>query len=287
MASVPPPDELPSILRHLKRPVKKRDELAKDERTRAFLDAGVRLINAEFQPSTATDESAGVEHETDRKFLAWLSQRMVAKETAREPGHFGVTDGAFRYRWESTGDYLADLISYMLWSGHWSIHVATADSSKEALTVGDIVSGVHEVAYVDQLAVLDMPSFRFQLVATATADRDPVVREALRVMYDTVTRSWRDLYASVITSLGVRLRPDITLDDLTNMLSAAAEGLGIRLAADPEAPVLDHDNQRALLGTMAIALGMAAIDSGDGMTLEEAFADVVSKSRVGSEQPGT
>jgi hypothetical protein len=64
----------------------------------------------------------------------------------------------------------------------------------------------------------------------------------------------------------------VTLADLTDILTALAEGIGMRMLADPDAQLVDHERQQSLLGKAALAIAAACIDTGDGKSLEELLA---------------
>jgi hypothetical protein len=64
------------------------------------------------------------------------------------------------------------------------------------------------------------------------------------------------------------LRPGITLDEFTVMLTGMAEGLGLRHIGELGGRVIDHHHRRALLGKAVNLLIAAAIDPGDGRPIE-------------------
>jgi hypothetical protein len=74
---------------------------------------------------------------------------------------------------------------------------------------------------------------------------------------------------------GLQLRTGLTLDDLTNALSAATDGTILRASGDPAVSVLDHDRRWSLMGLIALAIlnsFLERIDSVDGLTLEQTVA---------------
>src|SRR5439155_18116471 len=81
--------------------------------------------------------------------LSTLTRENVIAEVANGPAelpHHG-TVGSFRDRWAYFPDYLADLARYTLRVQRWSPTHRLVDQAEPALTDGDFISAVHEVAY--------------------------------------------------------------------------------------------------------------------------------------------
>jgi hypothetical protein len=248
--------------------------LANDPATKEYLEAGIRLITAQFQGEPhGNGDGGGADQSERRPFFDWLSQSMIVKEVSR--GRLGLKGnvGTLRDRWPYHPHYIEDLLSYALWSRHYAMRVATAEESRDLLaTAPDLVEAIHLVAYRDLCVLLGSPAFRVSLIAAATADRDVVVRRAITESYRLVGESWSALYQATLAARGLRLRSGVTLTDLTDMLTALAEGIGMRMLSDPNAQLVDHERQQSLLGKAAIAIAAACIDTGDGKTLEELVA---------------
>lgn len=95
-------------------------------------------------------------------------------------------------------------------------------------------------------------------------------------MYETLGGMWREVYDSTLRTRGLKLRDGITLAQLETMLTAAAEGLGLRIIAGQEDQVLNPETRTSLLGTIVMALVMALVDAPSGsptsgMTVKELF----------------
>jgi len=58
------------------------------------------------------------------------------------------------------------------------------------------------------------------------------------------------------------------------MLTAFAEGLGLRIIAETNTRLIDHERRESLLGKAALAIAIACIDTGDGLTLEQMVAQM-------------
>jgi hypothetical protein len=269
-----PNQDLSPILKRLMATCRRKTEaarrrLANSDLTKDYLEAGLNLIAAQCAAPAHTDDDTEDSNEAGRPFFAWLSRELVVNEVTRRRG-IQATAGSLRDRWYEQPDYVEDLLSYALWSQHWSLHVSNAQESKDLLTSDpDFVCAIHVVAYNDLCILLKNPAYRVSLIAAAVADRDSTVKEAVGESYQTVRASWQQLYEATLAARGLKLRPGVSFAELTDILTALAEGIGMRMLADPNATVIDHERKESLLGKAALAIAAACIDSGDGKSLEE------------------
>jgi len=259
-----------------------RRRLANDALTREYLEAGLRLIAKQLRAENAQETDGEVDDgefdDQARPFFDWLSQNKVIDEVAS--GELGLhgSAGTLRDRWPFRSDYIEDLLTYSLWVRHWAPHVEMAEAAIEPLaTAEDFVEAVHLLAYYDLELLRDSPTYRLSLIAAAVADRDTTARMAIGEMYQTLHRTWRELYDRTLSTRGMRLRPDITLDDVAILLSAMIEGLRLRMTADPDTPILDAERQRSLLGIGVLGLIAGCVDPGDGRPVEAVAADLARK----------
>ncbi|HEU0087465.1 MAG TPA: hypothetical protein VFQ77_07420 [Pseudonocardiaceae bacterium] len=271
-------DDLGDVLRHLNRHSRQAQrQLANHPLTRAYLEAGMRLLAEEFFPKPA-DEDDRPQH---RSFLR-ISRDQVIKEVAHGPDdlpHQG-NPGSLRDRWPYFSDYLGDLILYALRIDRFGGHLELAEQAADAIGDDTLSLAAHEIAYRDLNLKIDDTATRFHFLVTAFADHDPVVAKALSAVYEELTESWRQVYEKIFQSRGLRLRPGLSLDEFTLIITAVAEGLALRAQGDRSTAVLDHKRRRSLLGTAALALMIAFVDPGDGQTLED-IADRVANSQAG------
>jgi len=248
-----------------------RSRLANDPVTAAYLAAAMRLIErhlgpeAERQPVDPDDENS-----VERPLLGFLSQRAVAAEVGHNPDPFP--------RVGSVSTFIADLLRFGLWSQY---HPARWQSELAAVAIEQLVAGaeadfaqsIHELGYSNLMIYLVRPRFRLRLVATAVADGDQVIREALAEFYEEGLASWRPVFDDVLRNRGLRLRPGIKPEDFLNVLAAVAEGSALHALSAPTPDVVDHDAQRSLLGTAALALVIGCFEragESDGLSLEQA-----------------
>jgi hypothetical protein len=286
-AAVRPVDEgdLSQVLKRLmsrhsstRKSTDSRRRLANDVLTREYLDAGLRLISKEL--GAENGEGADDEEFEDqaRPFFDWLSQSKVIDEVAY--GDLGLhgSAGTLRDRWPFRSDYIEDLLTYSLWVRHWAPHVEMAEAATEPLaSADDFAEAVHLLAYYDLTLLRESPTYRLSLIAAATADRDTTARQAVGEMYQILHQAWHKLYDTVLTTRDMPLRPGMTLDDVTILLSAMIEGLRLRMTADPDTPIVDPEHERSLLGTGVLSLIAGCIDPGDGRSVEDVARDLARK----------
>lgn len=248
-----------------------RKRLANGAETRAFLEAAVDLTEELFAANSADklpDDNDGL-----RPTMSYLSRDKVLQRARQKYPDLHLGANMLRHRWQSHRDFIADFISYALAEEHWSIGVAISENSSSLLmSGGDFPRAVHRVAYEDLKRILELPSYRFQLLAVASAQADSTSAEALKRMYANLSEVWTTLYGKVFDHYGLSLRPGTTMDDFNIILQSTAEGLGMRLLSGVDEPILDHSRKSSLLGTAAMALFASLIDPGDGLTIEEATA---------------
>lgn len=260
-------DDMSRSLHNINRATAKaRARCANDPTTRALVWAGLRLIEEQFVNTHGEAPDDG--DEIERDLLRFVSQRSVVSEARRGWPELDVKMTKYRDRWTSHSRYLADLVRFAITDRHWSLRVAREEAGPLLADTKDVAAAVHRIGYLDLLDS-QQPLYRFQLIAATTVDRDPVVQQAIQEMYATVTQAWATVYQEGMQNLGLTLRPGVTVEDITHILSALAEGLALRMMSDPDAKVLNHENQTSLLGTAGVALFCACVDPGDGLTVEE------------------
>jgi len=263
--------DLKHVVRRLDRRTRdSREKLANDPVTAAYLAAGMRLVERHLGPDARrTPVDQDDETSLERPLLSFLSQRAVAAEVANNPVPFPRAGNVstMRSTWRSHSDFIADLLSFGLWSysrpAYWenSQITAAADQLKEG---SGFSRSVHLLAYANMVLFVTQSRFRLELVAAAAADGDEVIREAMVEHYRGALGPWKQLLTEVLEARKMRLRPGITPDDFVNLLTAVAEGTALRELADPTAGIVDHANGRCLLGTAALTLISACMQPADG-----------------------
>jgi hypothetical protein len=272
--------DLSQVLRHLnRRTALGRARLANDPVTAAYIAAAMRLVRRHLGPGVERKRSdPDDDRAIDRPLLAFLSQRAVANEVANNPNPFPKMGSVstMRTTWEKQSDFIADLLSFGLWSAQYPAtqHDDTRAAGAEELVGGDdLVQAVHDLAYWDSSSVINLPSYRLGLIAALAAEGDEELSNVIAESYEGGLAPWRELYAEFLRARNLQLRHGITIDDLASLLAAFAEGVLLRALGDPTAEVIDHDQHRSLLGTAALAMIYSCTEraeSATGRTLEQA-----------------
>lgn len=256
---------------------------ANDPVTAAYLCAAVRLIQRHLGPGA--DRTAADPEDADsisRPLFGFLSQRAVAAEVGRNPVPFHRLGrvSTMRERWTHQSHFVADVLRFGLWWSHFpSAHQdEVADVTDEAIRGPDPVRGIHRVSYWNMTRLLGTPMFRLSLIAAAQAEGDAVIGDAIAEQHRQNSSMWKQVYDEFLRSHGLRVRPGITLDDCVSLLSAVSDGLAMRALADPAARIIDHDRQRSLLGTAALAVITGCLeraDQGESLSLEQAVREMI------------
>jgi hypothetical protein len=255
--------------------------LANDPCTREFLQAGERLLH-DVLVRDAEDRPGRARVPFD-ELLACVSRRQVVDEAEGSwtgPGGKAgkLTESAFRYRWNTQAGFLRDLAIYSLRSRLTS----PGQSGKAASFLfgndtdagpGDFDEKVDQIAYDEVLNLKNDKSFRLQMIFQAILAHDDQVANALRRIDNAHVEAWKNFYADAFGRLGLRLRPDVSFDDLAHALHAAGEGVVFRALlpettqVPPSARPLDHHKPTSLLAKIAMAIIVAFTDPGDGEPL--------------------
>jgi hypothetical protein len=272
--------DLSDILLHLdRRKQESRARLANDPVTAAYLAAAMRLVQRQLGPGaerlqTDPDDEDSIE----RPLLAFLSNRAVAEEVQNNPQPFPSVGNVatLRSTWQSHADFIADLLNFGLWSAQYP---ATRENdvrdknAKRLLAGDDPVQAVHDLAYWESSTIIDLPTFRLKVVASACADGDRSLAEAMAESTYGFIKPWKELYLEFLQARGMQLRAGITIDDFANILQISSSGVAVRMISDPASKIVDHDRRHSLLGTIALALIYAClepINGATGLTLEQA-----------------
>jgi hypothetical protein len=275
--------DLSKVLRGLKRrALKFRARLANDPVTAAYLCAAVRLIQRHLGPGASrVPADAGDPDSLTRPLLSFLSQRAVAEEVANNPHpfHREGSDRTLRDRWEPHSHFIADVLRFCLWPGHYPAQHTdeVADAKDEVISGPDPVRGLHRLCYWDLTRMLDSPAFRLGLIAAAAAEGDPVISEAIAGRHRENSPYWKHFYEEFLRARGLQVRAGVTVGDCDILLAAVADGLALRAL---NTPVIDRARRRCLLGKAALALIAGCLeraDHSDGLSLEEAVRAMLSE----------
>jgi hypothetical protein len=261
------------------------DTLADNPRTREFLDAGQELLRSGLARSSSeqSDPKGGGGKAPFDELLAWVSRRKVVDHAASRysGGKSGQpTESAYRYRWRTQAGYLRDLVIYALRS-RMATPKETAKAKDVLFKERPFDRAIDRIAYDEVRDLNEDPAFRLQMVFQAILAHDDYVANALRRIDKTNFETWREFYQEALNQLGIKLRPDVDLDDFAYALQAAGEGVVFRslLPAKsetiPAALAIDHKNKTSRpLALIAMALLVAFADPGDGKPLREIVCEL-------------
>jgi hypothetical protein len=277
--------DLSQVLQHLnRRTVLGRQWAANDPVTAAYLAAAMRLVRQRLGPLINIMADDLVDDDIDRSVFSFLSQRAIAAEMAHNPDPFpriGNTS-TMRSTWKSQSDFIADLLSFALWPGYYpeDYQETRADGAEKLASNASLAEAVDDLAYRVTDALAEMASFRLQLIAIASADRSEIIRKALESKYHRAHSLWKQTYAEFLDARRLRLRPGMTLDQMTNILTSIVEGSMLRAISDPDADVLNRLERRSLLGTAAQAIlngCLEPIEDSDGRSVAEALDAIANR----------
>lgn len=271
--------DLSTVLTHLdRRSPFGRARLANDPVTAAYLAAAMRLAerhlgpNPDREPTDPEDENS-----LQRRLLGFLSQRAVAAEVANNPHPLPRqgTPAALRDRWKSQSDFLADVISFAMWSGNHpeGFYEEMATGAERLLDGPEMIDAAHELAYMNVREAVYAPSQRLCFAAMIGAEGDPTIGAAVAKSYNEYLGPWKEVYEAFLHARGMQLRPGISVEDIADLLAALVDGIALRSIGNPSTGLIDRDRHRTLLGTAALALVyslMEPVENADGMTLEDA-----------------
>jgi hypothetical protein len=141
----------------------------------------------------------------------------------------------------------------------------------------DAIDAVLELLASEDVKVFEDGLFRVQLVMQAMAPSEPVIRAAIDRMYTNVDRTWATVYQGILDHYDATLRPDVTVLDITHMLTGAAEGAGLRLQAPRDnKAIADAVRRRSILGKTVLCVFAASIcPRGDTRTLGNFLRDTI------------
>jgi hypothetical protein len=282
IADIASQQDLSPILRNLMRgggrSAKSRDarrRLANDKLTRTYLDAGLRLLIDQLarRPQSAAEDDG--DDETS-PFFRWLARQGVLDEAERAASTAMPSEGTFRHRWEFQSDYIYDLLAYALYCQGWIgptvfSHEATARIAASA----KLSEEIHWITYRDTCSFKENPAYRLALLAAAATAQHSQAAAVISEMYKLRGAARKIFLRTIIESREMEIRPDVSVHEISDILQALVDGISMRMAADPDASLVDHERRQSLLGKAALAIIAACVDSGDGLTLEE-FANLAS-----------
>ena len=258
----------------------------RDPEVKGLLDAGMQLlvdrvdsgIGSPFRFSSQDDVCAeALYHPPFRTGPADDDVDGLARAVPlRGPEQRAALDAArdaFEQTWSRLEHYHADLAMYTLTMPAWFAGGEIARTTLERLAGRPDVLDVLDGTACENLALFENSLFRVQLVMQAMAPEEDLIRDALDRMYHNIDRTWTLVYQGFLDHFKATLRPDISVLDVAHILTAVAEGTGLRrLVQFDDKSILDAVRKRSILGKATACVFAASISrGGDNETLAESF----------------
>lgn len=266
-------------------------KLANSPVTRACLESGRRLAELELLNDAEgrhlyrlldTLTQKNIVAEAEKIFRQARRDESIARALFGTPPDWKKAEtrpsaGTMKDRWPNLTLYMGDLVRYVLRERYSLTDGMIDEATRAELCETAAFSGaVERVAYEDmKIVYADETSARFQYLVTALADFHEQIRKALGGVYEHSFDYWRKLYAQILEARGVSLRPGISLDELTMMLTGMAQGLSLRHIGATSGKVIDHEGRRSVLGKASLLLIAGAIDPGDGRDVAEVVDELM------------
>ncbi|MBO3752560.1 hypothetical protein J5X84_41460 [Streptosporangiaceae bacterium NEAU-GS5] len=247
-----------------------------DDQARSFLLAGERLLFRQMglDGGDASDPFTDV--------LAGISRRRVVDEAQQYASGDSLTQAGFRYRWKKMSDYRSDLVHFALRS--LLLKMEYPEQMRDLHTVSPGMSTVRmieKIAYQEVATRHENRAFRMQMAFQALFPRDEVLAQALRQVDRRQVDGWCSLYRGILEDRGLRLRPDVTIEDLTLALHLTCQVVAFRVLLGEGdgrgryGKALDRTKETTFLGPLVLALLVGFVDPGDGRSLHEAASAIL------------
>ena len=257
----------------------------RDPEVKGLLDAGMQLlvdrvdsgIGSPFRFSPKDDVCAEALYHPPFRTGPPDDDDLARAVPVRTPAAEAAMDSAwnaFDQVWSRVEHYHADLAVYTLTMPAWFTgdDIARTALAQFAARTDRPDTVLEQIACRD-LELFESSLFRVQLVMQAMAPGEDLIRDALDRMYSNIDRTWSLVYQGFLDHFAVRLRPDVSVLDITHMLTAMAEGTGLRrLVQFDDKSIFDAARKRSVLGKATACVFAASISrDGDDRTLAEFF----------------
>lgn len=240
--------------------------------TAEFVKAGRELIEKALQYDPKSPEI--------HPFLRFLSQERVVAQVNDGRRGKKTTAPALRDRWEPHSNYIRDLVDHIRHERVNESFPKRAEPEISAALSGDatpsqLVRGIGRMLLIQ---VFDNQYFRLRLVTLAALGapkyRDSAEEESAVAFYEEIDKLWEPLFDRYFEKYGLKLRFDVSMNDLVQMATAFGEGLALRELADPTKPGSPEREKRIKLhgdGLLGFVLGMIEPDGARSVSIDKAI----------------
>jgi hypothetical protein len=228
-----------------------RAKLANSKEVATFLKAGSDLIERELGFHELTRSRSHPQAGTYWSGLRFLTQKAVMEQVKRlaEPFDCGLSEGTFRTTWKSHDDYIDDLLTFFFHPINYEHQYGVSEMTRKGWFAHEsLVDAVYETAQNEVAALCEMPLFRLQIMMSALAGRDDGIRKTIADNYRCALDPWVQIYEETFAARGLRLRDDLSVRDLADILAAVVEGSALRSLGDSsESPERNRAGKAILL----------------------------------------
>ncbi|MFF5077535.1 hypothetical protein ACFY36_10820 [Actinoplanes sp. NPDC000266] len=235
----------------------------RNPRVRVLLEVGAELLQ----------ESLGGGIDDPFRFPtvpAVCARAALDEEFAGQDNPASSARNAYAKTWPTKARFDSDLVIYALTVPSWFAGDDYAFETVRELIDDEVpVDAVFERMAFNEAVLFEHKHFRLQVLMQALAPDVPIIREALDRMYEAITDAWARTAEGILGYYGLTLRPGLTVTDLATMLTAMAEGLGLRRLVRPgDRALMDRERGTTLLASGVFAVFTACLrEEGDDRTL--------------------
>jgi AcrR family transcriptional regulator len=259
-------------------------EFANNELTKEYLEAGYRLSGRKCIPTKISTGADSGEINKIYAFFERLSIGDIVREVDETTDLYTAPE-TFYERWSSLNDYIIDLLAYSLRNKKWRPQVLAAEESAGLISTStDPVQTAHEISYQVLQGSVDDSAVLLSLIMAVVAGGHPELRETMGEAYEANREIWIPICEEVLAVNELALRPDVTVHDIVEIFFALSDGIAFRIRSDPnaESRFIDHEHRHTLLGKAALAVLIACIDPGSGLSLEGVIRQLIEVPREDS-----
>ena len=233
-----------------------------DATAQQFLKAAVRLIDAYLDDQGGDVQPPRLRAIRFPAALDWLRTEDVIRFAAA-PGEKGVSRKAFFNRWSTREEFLADALVYALVYDEPPEHPneqgrQMAQTATAAPAFSDAVVSISD----DLLDSLRRhPRSYLTLHIGPLLPQHPQLWHAILPAMREGIQVWADGYTTLVTDLGLVLRPGWTPQRLSLTLQAALDGFLLRYRVQPEEYLQSRWEGAGLFGDTVVAIVLGVIDA--------------------------
>ncbi len=147
----------------------------------------------------------------------------------------GLTPGAFYYHWPKQQNFVQDLLDFVMGSEHSRPVNSLFERLRVPVTdAAGLRQLIMEAARENLLEISTSSRFAVQMAIWARQAHDTHARDLLKSLYDEFEMGLAVAYQRLVDGLGLEVKPPMTIQMITAIITGLGEGLAIRRAVDPD-----------------------------------------------------